>query len=475
MLSRTPLVPVIFLAGIMACCGLLVIHGRTSLLVIISAAVIVLSLWLMQETVGLFNLRALTLPGSMYLVYVATILVPSFFVYAEQIDPYRLRFLVAVESTLLTIPLGIIFMKLLFKFHVRETVAFYRSSLEPRRSDLKVRTFVLCLGLAWALTLSYIREVRTIPLFYMIAHPGESELLARLREDSLKLLDSPLRYAYMMLSSTFYPFLILLAFGQYLQTKRKTWLWLFVASFLSGGLFSGFTIAKAPVAILFLMVCACYYLYKGGRVGGKFVISLVVLFLAFPIFVVVREYGGVGLVAAMKGIGDRMFYGPALVLYYYFEVFPDVAPYQYGATIGKLAWILGRKVFDSANFVGLYAFPGGLASVTANAAFLGNMNADFGMVGCLISGLLVGVIMQAAQIYIVRRGKSPMNLAIYSFLLFHFATLNSSALPTALLSEGAFSVFLLAWTMRAIDSAFARRPGTAGLPRRAERLLWVRR
>jgi hypothetical protein len=276
--------------------------------------------------------------------------------------------------------------------------------------------------------------------------------------------------------STFYPFLILLAFGQYLQTRQKTWGWLFVASFLSGSMFAGFTIAKAPVAALFLMVCTCYYLYKGGRVGGRFVISLVVLFLAFPFFVIVREYAGqIDPLTPIEDIGRRLFYMPALVLYYYFEVFPDVVPYQYGATIGKLALILGRKPFNSANFVGLYARPHAMASINANAAFLGNMNADFGLAGCLIGGVLVGVLLQAAQIYVVRRGKSPMNMAIYSFLLFDFAVLNSSALPVVLLSHGAMSVFLLVWTMRAVDSVLPSRPGIVGLPRRAEKLSWVKR
>jgi hypothetical protein len=162
-------------------------------------------------------------------------------------------------------------------------------------------------------------------------------------------------------------------------------------------------------------------------------------------------------------------------LYYYFEVFPDLVPYQYGATIGKLAWILGREPFNSANFVGLYARPHAMASINANAAFLGNMNADFGMVGCLIGGFLVGLIMQVAQIYVVRRGRSPMNMALYSFVLFGFTSLNSSALPVVLLSDGAILVFLLAWTVRAVDSVLPRRPRIAGLPRRAERLSWVRR
>ena len=452
---------------------MLLVLGRTSLLVIISAAVIISSLWLMQKAVGAFNLRALSLPGIWYLVYLAIILIPSFFVYAEHVDPYRLRYLFAVESALLTVPLGIILMNQLFKFHTRETVAFYRSSLQPGRSDLSVLTFVLFLGLAWALTSLYVREVKEIPLFYMIAHPGESAMLVQLREESLKLLDSPLRYAYSVLRSTLYPFLILLAFGRYLQTKQKTWGWLFVASLLSGAMFAGFTIAKFPVAALFAMLCACYYLYKGGRVGAKFVISLVVLFLAFPFFVILREYAGE--VNPFIGMGRRIFHVPASVLYYYFEVFPDVVPCQYGATIEKLAWILGRRPFESTYFITSYSLPYAMASGTAPAAFLGNMNADFGMAGCLVGGFLVGVIMQAAQIYIVRRGKSPMNVAIYSFLLFTFTLLNFTAFPVVLLSDGAMLVLLLAWTMRAVDSVLPRRPGIAGLPRRAERLSWVRR
>jgi oligosaccharide repeat unit polymerase len=474
-ITYRPMIPVALLAGILGF-GLVLISRGITALVLISAIVIILSIWLMQKAVGLFNLRALTLPGFFYLVYVAIILIPSFFVYAEQIDPYRTRYLFAVESVLLTVPLGVMLMKQLFKFHNRETVAFYRSSLQPHRSDVSVMTFVSFLGLAWTLTLVYVREVKEIPLFYMLGHPGESEMFMQLREESLKLLDSPLRYAYALLSSTLYPFLILFAFARYLQTKQRAWACLFVASFLSGSLFAGFTVAKAPLAALLLMVCGCYYVYKGGRVGAKFVVSLVVLFLAFPFFVTTREYAsGADPLAAIEAIGQRIFYAPALGLYWYFEVFPDVVLYQYGATMGRLAWTLGRKPFPTENIVGLYASPHGLASVHANAAFLGNMNADFGMAGCLIGGLLAGVLMQAAQVYIVRRGKSAMNAAIYSILLFNVAWLNSTALPVVLLSQGAIPVFLLAWSMRAIDSVLPKRPGIVGLPTRAKGLSWVKR
>jgi len=50
--------------------------------------VIVISLLMMHRSSGLFNLRAPTIPTLCYLVYLVMVVVPAFFVYKDQVEPY---------------------------------------------------------------------------------------------------------------------------------------------------------------------------------------------------------------------------------------------------------------------------------------------------------------------------------------------------------------------------------------------------
>jgi hypothetical protein len=269
----------------------------------------------------------------------------------------------------------------------------------------------------------------------------------------MKLLTSPLRYLYEILSRAFYPFLIALGFGRYLQTKRTFWGVLFLGSFIPGVLYAGLTIAKAPVAYICLLLCFYFYVYRGGKVGTKFILLIAFSVITFPLFVILQQYKGeVHLVAALQGMGQRVFYLPAELLYYYFEIFPHAMPYQYGKTIEKVAILMGNETFDVMNFVGRYVYPNAPFSITANAPFLGNLNADFGMPGVLVGGVLDGMIIQAAQIYVVRRGKSALSLALYVNLAYGLGVINAGPLPIALLSSGPIFVLFLAWTMTTLDS-----------------------
>ncbi len=437
----------LFVAALL-CVGAIFLAAQAPPWVCLSSLTITCSLWLMQRAVGFFNLRQMTIPGFVYLVYLIIVLIPSFFVFDEQHGPFRATFMVAVESALITIPIGVLLAKGLFGFGNNETRAYFNSPVEEGALEPGPEAFAVVLAVVWGLTIIYLREVRTVPLFYMIGHPGQYRVLPELREESLKLLDSPLRYIYELMRSTFYPFLIVFSFGKYLLTRSTAWVYLFLASFLSGILYCGLSIAKSPVAFIFVILGAFYYLYRGGRVGRKFLVLLLVFFSAFPIFVVMQEYGrAVDLATTLQTLGRRVFSVPSEILYYYFEVFPRVAPFQHGNTIDKLTILTGGRFFDPGNFVGRYMWPRTLSSVTANAPFLGNLYADFGMPGVFLGGGLAGFLMQCAQIYVVRSGKSALNMSFYAFFLFSFANLNITALPIVLLSLGTLVVPVVAGTM----------------------------
>lgn len=421
-----------------------------SALFIFSAVVFVVSSWFMQNMIGVFNFRYLTIPGFWYLTYLGMILIPSYFVFIEQNHTARYRYIFAVISVLVTVPTGILFANMLLKFKRSEIKRYFQKPIIEKHTGLSLTvTYSIFLTIAIALTLMYMWEVETIPLFYMIKNPGEYLLLAELREESFKLLDSPFTYAYYVLRVLIYPFLIMISLGNYLYSRQKKWLFLFLATLVLGVLYAAFAIAKLPVAAIFLVIFLFLYLYKG-KVTLKSIISAISLIFAFPLIVILSvQYGlGTSFLDALAGIARRLFYVPSMVLYYYFEIFPDQIGYLHGRSIGKLALLTEEQHFNTANYVFQYIFPTKAESGLANAAFIGNLNADFGMLGVLGGGIFAGFLMQSIQIYLLRQKKNILNVAVYSFLIFAFWLLNSTALPVVLASNGVIAVLLLRWIVR---------------------------
>lgn len=404
-----------------------------------SCVILYVSYLLNHATTRIFDFQRMTIMSFWYWTYLAMIFIPAFFVYADQGGPYRTTYLFAVESVLISVPLGALVTSKVLHFGLREEELFFRRPLCASRIGPRfVRLYKLLLLVALGLTGLYLTEVKAIPLLYLIQNPGDFLQLAILREDALKLLDSNFTYAYVVLGGVLFPFLILVSLGCYLRTRDKAWRFLFFLSLFAGIFYASLTIAKSPVAAIFLMIAFFMYFYRAGTIRRKVLAGFLVLILAFPLVVVLGiNYGtDIGVPEAISAIGTRLFYRPSEVLYYYFEVFPSHVGYLHGRSVSKLASLLGLRYFDTPNYVGVYGFQGPLDTITANAAFIGNLNADFGIWGVLLGGVLAGVIMQAIHVYLVRRRKDIPVLVCYAFLVFAFWNLQMTALPVVLATDG---------------------------------------
>jgi oligosaccharide repeat unit polymerase len=410
--------------------------------------VLLLSALLAKRSSDLLDVRHISITSFWYLSYLGMIFFPAFFVYYFQEGPYRDAYLFAIVSVLLTVPLGWSIATWLAAFNREEVKSFYEAELVegPPGGDLMLRCWLLllvCLALAFA----YVREVKTIPLLYLIKNPGDAIEVAFLREESFKTLDSHLTYFYYLVRGTFYPVLIAVVMGAYFEFRGKFWFFTVAVSFTSGLIFAALTAAKSPVALIVLVVSIYYYVYQHGRLSRKSIAILLILVLLFPIAVLsyASHSDSVTTVMILGAIAYRLFYMPAEVVYYYFEIFPSHIPYQYGRGTDKLAKLLGEKYFDVPNVVGTYAYPRGLESVSANAAFMAPFYADFGWWGVLLGGVFAGFIMQSAQIYVLRRRKTIGTLALFAFLMVIFWFLNSTSLPIVLLSDGAVLSITVVW------------------------------
>ena len=410
-----------------------------------SAAMVISAM--LQHAVGSpFRIHRVTIRSFWFLTYLAMIFFPGFFTYSGQLDPFRSSFLIAVVSVVVTVPLGFLLASWLSNFRETETEAFFQNPLENHGSRQVPLKFLVLLGISLILIVIYLRDVETVPLFYLMRHPGDGWVLALLREDAFKLLNSPLMYLFYLLRGTAFPFLIAASFGYVLLTRRKNWRAAFLAALIIGIFFNSLSLAKSPVAVIFLVLALLAYYYKRGVFSYKFVLVCSVIIFAFPLVVMYAATENDGTFGVlMQSLFQRLFLQPSTDVYYYFEFFPAQRAYLHGGSTHALASLFGMSVVNTPNLVGQYADPYGLQSISANGAFITDLHADFGLAGVLIGGVLAGVVMQLFHIYLVRRKKTVATLAAYAFLVYAFWQLNSTSLPPVLASGGALPVLGLLW------------------------------
>lgn len=426
------------LLGALGGLGLILLIGvlEYATLFVISATVLAVSGLLMHYTVGVFNLRRMTILGCWYLTYLSMLFLPSFFVFFDVGGSSRYAFMFAVHSALLTVPVGAFLVNTMCRFRRTEIDQYFKLPVRDQDANLHVMAVCLvALAICSGLVLKYVSEASTLALSEIIYNPGDYNYASQARQAALENVGSVFRYVYNWLVLLVFPLLIMVSLGFRMITKKRGWLAVFLGSLGVGILFAALSTAKSLVASLVLVIFLFRYLYHGGRIGWAIVLAPVLVSL-FPLAVILTIYwGGVDLGVALGAMGRRLFSLPAEVLYWYFELFQG--NYLYGRSIHKLSWLMGWKFFDTANYVGLYGLHAKLQSINANGAFLGNLNADFGMPGVLVGGVIAGVVMQASQVYLIRQPKTIINLAVYAYLMFTFFALNWTALPIVLFSNGA--------------------------------------
>lgn len=424
------------------------LYSEDALLFTMSGFILIFSCILMHRSVRLFHFRRLTIPGFWYLTYLAMIYIPSFFVYYDVQGRSRHIYLFAVHSVLLTVPFGMIIVNRIRNFQPVEIHRYFEKPLKEYAVGLHHFTLIgLGVVMALGLVAMHVSEMGTIPLFYMIQNPGDALVTSLLRENALKLLNSPFTYFYTLLINVGYPFLILTTLGYFLITRQFKWFVLFCIAASSGLLYMALGTAKGPAAAVIVQISLFIYLYRRGTFSKKaFILSHVLIFV-FPLVVVMSSHEST-LDLALWSLGQRLFYSPALTVYWYFELFPGHTDYLYGMSIGRLAWLLGVEPFDTPNYVAMEGLRMRMESANANGAFIGNLNADFGIVGVLCGGVVAGVLMQMIQVSLLRYPKTVFNLVVYAFCVFAFWNLHSTALPVVLMTNGVLFVLVFSWLIQ---------------------------
>jgi len=430
-------------------------------LILVSYFIIgIISLLWVHSLVGVLDIRRLTITSIFYLAYMAILYVPSIFVGQYMSEPARFRYATAVMSVLITFPLGVTLLNLLTGFHAKEVRKFYEKEiLLPSLSiHFKVTYFLVALS-AFIIAGFYVLELPRIPLLDMISTPGNRLELALARAEVTKLTTFSLpAHLYALLRNTIFPFLSLTAFGVYYLYKRKMWLLIFAVVTVAGVCYMTLAIQRKDVFLLTAMLFLLYYMFRGGEVKLRFfgVATLGVVAIPYVLTLLRGTRAYLSGVERLWGVLDallihRLFVVPADVLSSYFEIFPEVYPHLYGRSSGFLSAVMGWDFFPVARYVAQYR---GASSATtnANAAFIGFAYADFGWFWIVLAGILVGCLLQALNVWIIRRRKTLTSYILLVMVAVSSLSFLTTALPTVLLSKGLMVGILLVVAFKIVQT-----------------------
>lgn len=429
--------------------------------IIVSLVTLSISLILMQYLIRVLDVKRLTIPGFFYLTYIAIIFIPSIFIVIKKPEPYSYRYFFAFNSVLLLFPLGIFFINFILKFKPDSIKKYFSKPILKEKSSSLLQIiffifFLIALSLLCLFMLESIAKTKTIPLFAMLTQSEKYSTIVQLREESYKLLYSPLSYAYALLRNFLFPLLVIFSFGMYLTHRERKWLLIFFVTLPLALFYAAYSGAKEPVVIIVFLLFFYYYIYKKGQIRKKTILISILTIFVYPLFVIVMLSFGTGrsIGSMILAIGNRLFYDPALTQYYYFEIFPYKVDFLYGRSLPKLAWLLGMEPFDINKAVAHHVYGPvlRLESIEMAGGFLGNFYADFGFMGVLLGTFLAGLVLQLIQIYMLRRQKTVANLSAYVFMVYVSLFINLTTFTSVLLSRGLILALLFLIIVRSLKN-----------------------
>jgi uncharacterized protein (DUF983 family) len=428
----------------------IVVLGLSSgspVLTLASTGVVLVSFYLVHATIRAFDVRRLTIPGAWYLAYIATVYIPGFAIYEDGIQPYKERFMFAMQSNLITVPLGFLLCNLVLNFKPREIKTYLEKDIcSPKHEPGTGVIYAVLLMMSFGVAGLYLTQVQHIALIEMLKNPGAWEYYTDVRLESFVALKSSLVFAYAQLRGMLFPFLMASSLGYYLFSRKGQWLAIFIVTSLAGLGFASLDASKGPVAIVIIIIGFFFYLYKGGRVKFSAAPFWFVVILAFPVFILMTAGGAHGwqdLQGVLQNLNWRIFESNPAVAYKYFEIFPDEIAFLHGRSIQKVAILMGEPYVDTGVIVFRHFWSSYQEGNSAGGAFFARFYSDFGMSGVLAGGVLTGLVLQGVQVLILRRRKTIAWLAVYSFVMYTVWAINGESLPSVLLGGGiAFSLAL---------------------------------
>lgn len=362
------------------------------------------------------KLTRLTLPSFFIVAYIILMSLPSIKWFYSSIHPIRYTYFLAVQSVLISFPLGVLLANVLFLNPSRPSRIvkdFLYSSLSKTRHDSYMWPFWILMLLSSILIVTiYIITSDYVPLLGSFAVYGE--MTGEFVRSSIYRESDTLHYAHAMMVRFFLPFCVLYSyFMAYIY--KGGWKYLFWITLLSAMFASLLTFERVYFFSLFVLLVLAIYFKNNQLISkihllSKSKIRLVIFILATMALAML--VGGVvsrtqynlslDLTSIWNTAGrffiSRVLLDPSYMAYIYFEEFNNPSTFLYGKSI-RLLSLFGVEFHH-----------------TVSPSFVADLWTNFGWFGVLMGTTVIGFILQFIQLRLFRE-KSIPTLSFYIILL----------------------------------------------------------
>lgn len=231
-----------------------------------------------------------------------------------------------------------------------------------------------------------------------------------------------------------YVFLIFFASWLMFRDRHRVGTFIFGASLAFAFLMTG------EKSLFGSLVIACFLVYTCVEKQNRIPLKGAGLMMSGVIGVIALLYqiysGSQGLLPSVELVISRIVTGALQSAYHYVEMFPGVQGYLLGRSLPNPAGILPFEPFLLTQEVMNYVDPTGVSRGivgTMPAIFWGEMYANFGIPGVVVSSLLIGFVLWCLDAMLLRRLDSPWRVALFVWLMVHYSSLAITSFSTFLI------------------------------------------
>lgn len=329
------------------------------------------------------------------------------------------------------------------------------SPIIKNRYDLSSKNYnwILCLFLfSVAILIIYRHIIGGFPLENIFSGLKGAEL-ALLRSDATNNFSGKL-YRYVMFMEVLPMFLFILVSFIKEPNMTKKWKILYFMLMAYNILYALITLQKAPI-INFIILCYIIYTFKEREIKKKPLIivgllSVVLIVLMYVFFMGVSDETPASEILA--GALHRIFISSIMPFYWYIR-FTNEHGLLWGLTFPNPAGILPFEHFRLTVEIMNYArgFEGDTVG-TMPTVFIGEMYSNFGVIGIILSSIIVGFFLQTLDIFFWRKmslRKSALWATLFVYLMIHCYHYTISSISGIIIDTSLYFVaFITYWYMR---------------------------
>jgi len=358
-------------------------------------------------------------------------------------DPAVLRQLVVLSATgLLGVTCGFVFMRILIGKNPVVVFAVPRTAWPRERLGL----FAL-VGCCLIVLFIYVAQVGHLALLDALAGDPGTAALSRSEMGNAFTGDY---WRYRLFFRVLLDFAVVAFVVDGWLTRRLSTAVVAICGFV-GAVFSAvMAIEKGPLVLLLAMLGLAGVFIRGRRYWHRLLVIGGLIAVAVVTGLYVTFMGTTSMSEALTHLTDRVVLGQIRPAYFYLDLFPGRLPYLMGTTLPNPAGLLPFEPFNLTQTVEQFMWPGQQTSGIVGSAptvFWGEMYANFGPAGVVVSSVLVGAGLLLIGFTLDRLSPSPITCAATVSLSMHYMMLSSTSLSNYLVDTTAVALVAVTWLL----------------------------